>query len=427
MQKHIITLLCAAGLAISGQTAAAGLKLRPDAPQRYVVKQGDTLWGISGKYLYSPWQWNRLWGANRSAVRNPHAIYPGQVLVLRYVNGRPRLGFDKASSYREGNIPVVKLAPRVREVSSGYGIQTVNVNFYRMFMQHPQVIPQAQTQDAPRLIDGPDNRMLYSKGDRVYAYGITEPGRYLVYRTVKDITDPDTKKYLGQEVVFSGIVSTLPYTNSALDARSEKDAASLPGNEYYTRLHPLVKVPTQTAQPLVVEEAVSEVRRGDFLLKMTDERDSFQMMPHAPSRHIDAKVVSIFNGIGEAGQFQTITLNKGEADGLDKGTVLSLYKRGRQVKADLENSRKGSRSVVKYVSIPAEEAGLAMVYRTSKNLASAIILESLTSISIGDTASEPGQDLDNMADDTSHAPNVPQESHDNAQNETNFKSNINLY
>lgn len=337
MQKRIITLLCTLGLAFSGQAAAAGLKIKPDAPQRYVVKQGDTLWGISGKYLYSPWQWNRLWGANRNAVRNPHMIYPGQVLVLRYVNGQPRLGFDKASSYRDG-IPVVKLAPRVREVSAGYGIQTVNVNFYRMFMQHPQVIPQMQTQDAPRLIDGPDNRMLYSKGDRVYAYGITEPGRYLVYRARKDIVDPDTKKYLGQEVVFSGIVSTLPYTNSALDARSEKDAKYLPGNEYYTRLHPLVKVPTQTAQPMVVEEAVSEVRKGDFLIKLTDERDSFQMMPHAPSRHIDAKVVSIFDGISEAGQFQTITLNKGEADGLDKGTVLSLYKRDRQVKVDLENN-----------------------------------------------------------------------------------------
>lgn len=425
MQKRIITLLCTLGLAFSGQAAAAGLKVRPDAPQRYVVKQGDTLWGISGKYLYSPWQWNRLWGANRSEIRNPHMIYPGQVLVLRYVNGQPRLGFDNASSYRDG-IPVVKLAPRVREVSSGYGIQTVNVNFYRMFMQHPQVIPQMQTQDAPRLIDGPDNRILYSKGDRVYAYGITEPGRYLVYRARKDIIDPETKKYLGQEVVFSGIVSTLPYTNSALDARSEKDAQYLPNNEYYTRLHPLVKVPTQTAQPMVVEEAVSEVRKGDFLLKMTDERDSFQMMPHAPSRHIDAKVVSIFDGVSEAGQFQTITLNKGEADGLDKGTVLSLYKRSRQVKVDLENGGKG-RSVVKYVSIPSEEVGLAMVYRTSEHLASAIILESLTNINIGDTASEPGQDLDNMADDARHVPNAPQESHDTEHNEYNIKSNINLY
>ncbi|MGN6992475.1 LysM peptidoglycan-binding domain-containing protein, partial [Neisseria sp. P0009.S003] len=84
--------------------------------------------------------------------------------------------------------------------------------FYRMFMQHPQFIDQMKTQDAPRLIDGPDNRIMYSKGERVYAYGVTEPGRYLVYRAVKDLTDPDTRKYLGQEVVFSGIVSTLPYT-----------------------------------------------------------------------------------------------------------------------------------------------------------------------------------------------------------------------
>ena len=149
MQKRIITLLCAVGLAISMPALAAGLKLRPDAPARYVVQPGDTLWRISGRYLYSPWQWGRLWGANRNEIRNPHLIYPGQVLALRYVNGQPRLGFEGAAAYQDG-IPVVKLTPRVREMSAGYGIQTVNVNFYRMFMQHPQVIPQLQTQDAPR-------------------------------------------------------------------------------------------------------------------------------------------------------------------------------------------------------------------------------------------------------------------------------------
>lgn len=423
MQKRIITLLCAFGLAIGAQAQAAELKVRPDAPQRYVVKQGDTLWSISGKYLYSPWQWSRLWGANRSEVRNPHHIYPGQVLELRLVNGRYRLGFEGGS--REGNIPVIKLRPRVRETSAGYGIQTVNVNFYRMFMQHPQVIPQMQTQNAPRLIEGPDSRLIYTKGNRVYAYGITEPGRYLVYRAVKDITDPDTKKYLGQEVVFSGIVSTLPYTDSALAARSEKDARDLPDNQYYTRLHPLLKVPTETARPMIVEEAVSEIRKGDYLLKMTDEGDSFHMMPHAPEKHVDAKIVSIFDGVGEAGQFQTVTLNKGEADGLDKGTVVSIYKRSRQVRTDLEKSPKGgNRSVVKYVSIPAEEVGLAMVYRTGEHLSSAIILESITNVNIGDAVSEPGRDLDNMANDKPHAPNVPQESHATANNTYNLHSNI---
>ena len=421
MQKRIITLLCAAGLAISAPAFSAALKVRPDAPTRYVVKQGDTLWGISGKYLYRPWQWSRLWGANRSKIRNPDRIYPGQVLVLRYVNGHPRLSVERGAG---GDIPLVKLSPRVREVSSGYGIQAVNVNFYRMFMQHPQVIDQMQTQHAPRLVEGPDNRLIYSKGERVYAYEITEPGRYLVYRARKDITDPETKKYLGQEVVFSGIVATLPGTNSALDARSREDAEALPNNEYYTRLHPMLKVPTQTAQPMVVEEAVSEIRKGDYLLKLEDGGDSFNMMPHAPSQHIDAKVVSIFDGISEAGQFQTITLNKGSAHGLEKGTVLSLYKRSRQVKMDMQKGKDGSRSVVKYLSIPAEEAGLAMVYRVSQNLASAIILESKTNISIGDTASEPGQDLDNMLDDGRHEPNVPQDPHDNEHNTTNILSNI---
>ena len=421
MQKRIITLLCAAGLAISAPAFSAALKVRPDAPTRYVVKQGDTLWGISGKYLYRPWQWSRLWGANRSKIRNPDRIYPGQVLVLRYVNGRPRLSVERGAG---GDIPLVKLSPRVREVSSGYGIQAINVNFYRMFMQHPQVIDQMQTQHAPRLVEGPDSRLIYSKGERVYAYEITEPGRYLVYRARKDITDPETKKYLGQEVVFSGIVATLPGTNSALDARSREDAEALPNNEYYTRLHPMLKVPTQTAQPMVVEEAVSEIRKGDYLLKLEDGGDSFNMMPHAPSQHIDAKVVSIFDGISEAGQFQTITLDKGSAHGLEKGTVLSLYKRSRQVKMDMQKGKDGSRSVVKYLSIPAEEAGLAMVYRVSQNLASAIILESKTNISIGDTASEPGQDLDNMLDDGRHEPNVPQDPHDDEHNTTNILSNI---
>ena len=421
MQKRIITLLCAAGLAISAPAFSAALKVRPDAPTRYVVKQGDTLWGISGKYLYRPWQWSRLWGANRSKIRNPDRIYPGQVLVLRYVNGRPRLSVERGAG---GDIPLVKLSPRVREVSSGYGIQAINVNFYRMFMQHPQVIDQMQTQHAPRLVEGPDNRLIYSKGERVYAYEITEPGRYLVYRARKDITDPETKKYLGQEVVFSGIVATLPGTNSALDARSREDAEALPNNEYYTRLHPMLKVPSQTAQPMVVEVAVSEIRKGDYLLKLEDGGDSFNMMPHAPSQHIDAKVVSIFDGISEAGQFQTITLDKGSAHGLEKGTVLSLYKRSRQVKMDMQKGKDGSRSVVKYLSIPAEEAGLAMVYRVSQNLASAIILESKTNIGIGDTASEPGQDLDNMLDDGRHEPNVPQDPHDDEHNTTNILSNI---
>lgn len=391
MQRRIITLLCAAGMAFSTQTLAANLEVRPNAPERYTVKQGDTLWGISGKYLYSPWQWSRLWDANRDQIHNPDLIYPDQVLVLRHVDGEPRLGLEQTDG-----IPVVKMSPD-KEVS-GYGIPAIDVNFYRIFMRHPQIVSRKETAAAPRLLSGPEGRLLYTKGTRVYTKGLKEPGRYLTYRINKNITDPDTGKFLGQEVAFSGIVRSLDYTDSALEQRSKQAGERLKDNEYHTRTHPLITpLRTPSIQPLVVETAISEIQQGDYLMKMPEDTDRFNMMPHEPSRPVQAKIVSMFEGTRIAGQFQTITIDKGEADGLDKGTVLSLYKRKKTMQVDLSNNFK-SRDTVELISTPAEEVGLAMVYRTSEHLSSAIILENISDISVGDTAANPGRDLDNIPD-----------------------------
>lgn len=391
MQRRIITLLCAAGMAFSTQTLAANLEVRPNAPERYTVKQGDTLWGISGKYLYSPWQWGRLWDANRDQIHNPDLIYPDQVLVLRHVDGEPRLGLEQTDG-----IPVVKMSPD-KEVS-GYGIPAIDVNFYRIFMRHPQIVSRKETAAAPRLLSGPEGRLLYTKGTRVYTKGLKEPGRYLTYRINKNITDPDTGKFLGQEVAFSGIVRSLDYTDSVLEQRSKQAGERPKDNEYHTRTHPLITpLRTPSIQPLVVETAISEIQQGDYLMKMPEDTDRFNMMPHEPSRPVQAKIVSVFEGTRIAGQLQTITIDKGEADGLDKGTVLSLYKRKKTMQVDLSNNFK-SRDTVELISTPAEEVGLAMVYRTSEHLSSAIILENISDISVGDTAANPGRDLDNIPD-----------------------------
>lgn len=391
MQRRIITLLCAAGMAFSTQTLAANLEVRPNAPERYTVKQGDTLWGISGKYLYSPWQWGRLWDANRDQIHNPDLIYPDQVLVLRHVDGEPRLGLEQTDG-----IPVVKMSPD--KEMSGYGIPAIDVNFYRIFMRHPQIVSRKETAAAPRLLSGPEGRLLYTKGTRVYTKGLKEPGRYLTYRINKNITDPDTGKFLGQEVAFSGIVRSLDYTDSVLEQRSKQAGERPKDNEYHTRTHPLITpLRTPSIQPLVVETAISEIQQGDYLMKMPEDTDRFNMMPHEPSRPVQAKIVSVFEGTRIAGQFQTITIDKGEADGLDKGTVLSLYKRKKTMQVDLSNNFK-SRDTVELISTPAEEVGLAMVYRTSEHLSSAIILENISDISVGDTAANPGRDLDNIPD-----------------------------
>lgn len=396
MHKHIITLLCTLSMAISAPVMAK-LKIRPDAPAQYVVKNGDTLWSISGKYLYSPWQWPKLWGSNRSQIHNPQRIYPGQVLSLRYVDGQPRLGFDNSAG-----IPTIKLEPKIRNLSSGYGISTIDVDFFRMFMQHPQVIDKEETRNAPRLAAGPENRILFSKGDRVYADRQLEPGRYLVYRIEQNVTDPDTHKYLGQLVRFSGEVATLAGQNSVLNERSPDEAANLPKDEYYTRVNPLIKLPTRTAQPMVVTNIASEINKGDYLLKITDEHDPFQMMPHAPNTQVKGKIVSVMDGIQEAGPYQTITINLGKNDGIDKGTVLSLYTKSRQFKAGFSTDSKSSRNVFKYLSIPAEEVGLAMVYRVSDNLSSALIISASNAVQIGDLVMNPGHDMDDVRPESAH-------------------------
>lgn len=405
MQKHIIALFCAAGMVVSAPVLAASkLKVKPNAPARYVVKQGDTLWNISGKYLYRPWQWPSLWNVNRSKVRNPHLIYPGQELHLTYVNGRPVLRAGKGGKRMRGSkggIPTIKLRPGIQDLGSGYGIPTLNVDFYRLFMKHPQFVSAAELKQAPRIVAGESSRTLYSRGDRIYADGPVEPGTYLVFRTKQDLRDPVTGKSLGHLVEFSGEVSTLGVNNSALDNRDDqpmtpKQRNKLQDDEYYAKVDNKM-VAVRTAHPMMIGESVTEIMQGDYLLPKPDVVSSFNMMPHAPEQPVQAAIVQVMDGVSESGAMQTLILNKGEADGLDAGTVLSIYKPNRVVKSNWEG---GGKKAAQFVNLPSEEVGLAMVYRTAENVSSAIILESKTNVSREDILREPGQDMDSDAETT---------------------------
>lgn len=250
--------------------------------------------------------------------------------------------------------------------------------------------------------------ILHSPGDRVYARGVEKPGRYLVYRVNQDIYDPDTRKLLGQEVVYDGEVATLVSRSGGPKVKqSPADAQWLDQDERYTKLHPLVKVPTDIATPLQVLKATSEMQQGDYLQYVPEgSNERFNFAPHAPLAQVNAKVVRIFNGVSEAGQYQTIVLNKGEQDGLDRGTVLNLYKYRNQSRVDMKNVvKKDISGTFKYTSIPAEEFGTAMVYLVSDHLAYAVIIGVTNEVTLGDIASNPGQDLEDMDIAREYAPN----------------------
>lgn len=400
MQKQLITLLCAAGLAMSAPTLAASkLKIKPNAPTRYVVKQGDTLWSISGKYLYRPYKWAQLWQVNKGQIRNPHLIYPGQVLNLRWVNGRPVLGVDNSAS---GGIPKIKLTPGVRDLGSGYGIPTLKVNFYRMFMKHPQFMNDAQLQQAPRIAAGPDGRVLYGTHDRIYADGPMREGQYLIFRVTRALTDPKTGQSLGKLVEFSGEAFTMASRDTAYHTREDRLHELTEGersqlqndNEYYVN-EGKKKVLSRSATPMMVSNVNSEIRQGDYLVHKDDVLPYFNMIPHEPDVPVTANIVEVMDGSSQAAFGQTIILNKGEIDGLDAGTVLSIYKNSRLVKSPWQS---GKEKEAKHVNIPAEEVGLAMVYRTGPNVSSAIILESRTNVDINDTLREPRHDVDTFSE-----------------------------
>ena len=389
MKKPIITLLCAMSLAISAPALA--LTVKKGAPERYTVKKGDTLWGISGMYLNQPGQWPELWGMNKSQIKNPHLIYPGQVLVLTYdAQGRPRLGIEGANT-AGGRGQTIKLKPTAHDVSGGYSIETLPMGMIRSFMEHPNVIPVEETNTAPQLVAGPDKRLLYSVGDRVYADKAGESGRYLTYRVTGPVIDPDTKEVLGQEVVYSGEVATLMSRNGGPKVQQTAlEAEKLGEGERYHQVNGLMKAPATVAKPFEITKIISEINQGDRLKYIPmGSHDRFNFAPHNPQVEVKARVIRVFNGVSEAGSNQTVILNRGERDGLDRGAIVSVYKNHKAVKRN-----EGGKT--KYVVIPAEEIAQAMVYRTSERLSYAILLNAISEASIGDLAGNPGQDLEDL-------------------------------
>lgn len=344
MQKSIIALILFLSLFSAASGKADDMWLRDDTPDRHIVVPGDTLWGIASRFLKDPWRWPELWGFNREQIRNPHKIYPGDVIILERTpyGSRLRLADD------DGEIRTVKLSPQIRTEQSGLAaIPSIPASVIEPFLSQPLVIEKDGLSTAPYIISSSEGRYALTAGNKAYVSGLPKDKgmTWQIFRPGKALKDPDQKdRILGYEAAYLG--------NAKVDAFAE-------------------------ISTLTVTRAVEEILKGDRLVAAPDIVFN-NYAPHAPDFALSGRIISVYGGVTEIGHGDIVTVNKGEQDGLEMGHVLAVYRKS-QAKS-LEG---------KIVQLPEERTGLVFVFRVFDKIAYALVVRSTSPIKVLDAVKTP--------------------------------------
>lgn len=364
--------------ATAEQVAVGGIplsELSPDAPDNYTVKSGDTLWGISGLYLKQPWRWPELWGMNMEQIRNPHRIYPGQQLYLEKADGLARLRMGQAPT--GAPTETIRVSPRVRIAGlADGGIPTLAPHLIEPFLNEAIIVNEGELDAAPRIVAGPDDRVMMTRGDRAYARGRVgtplmerDPRKidgYRVFRSARPLFDPVSRVVLGYEAAYLG-------------------NAELVRNESIQQ----VRGPSGGTDAMVVPATIDiihakeEMRVGDRLLP-EPARQIASYVPRAAPGSAQGSIISVYgDAVAIVGQNQVVAISLGRADGIEPGHVLSVLSDGRAVD---DRSQPGERTLLK---LPDERNGVMMVFRTFEKISYALVLEITDTLKIGDRVVSP--------------------------------------
>ncbi|HEY9052679.1 MAG TPA: LysM peptidoglycan-binding domain-containing protein, partial [Gammaproteobacteria bacterium] len=203
-----------APMAETAPVPVESIRIKADYPREYIVKKGDTLWDISSMFLKDPWYWPEIWQRNPQ-VENPHLIYPGDILTLIYIDGRPQIrvlapeeGEDviRREVTDDAGKKVVKLTPTVRRSSRAAHIPTIPSDAIKQFLSRPKVIAKEELETAPYIVASDEAHLILGSDNRVYIRGELdkERVRYSVYRRGDEFVDPETGDALGYEVIYAG-------------------------------------------------------------------------------------------------------------------------------------------------------------------------------------------------------------------------------
>jgi hypothetical protein len=345
---------------------AEDLRLQDNPPDRYTVQKGDTLWGISGKFLKQPWRWPEIWRMNREQIRNPHLIYPGDVIALDKVNGEWRLSLARRNVSPR---PDVRLSPSIRVNNlEAEAIPSIPPGDLAPFLSLPLVTDADGIPGAAKIIAARDNRVIRGVGDFVYAINVDEKSgtQWYIYRPGKVLHSFDSNETLGYEMRYLGT------------ARVD-------------RFGEVARMEITTAR--------EEILLNDLLLPAPRE-ELVNYVPHAPDKVVDGRIIALGGNTAEAGRGFIVTLDRGTRDGIEVGHVLAIYHlmpviadprpyEGPDILTRFAEQTQIIVPPTRYLNIPPERSGLLFVFRTFDKVAYALVLNAAEPVVVGDLVRKP--------------------------------------
>ena len=361
---------------LSGPALSDVVALTPDHPDRYVVQKGDTLWDISTRFLKDPWRWASVWTINEQ-VKNPHLIYPGDVIFLTYVDGKPQLSVQRPEKFTPvepnatvdavepptpttaieepagktpSGMPVVKLRPRAHAESILSAIPTISPEVIVPFLTQPLVVGRTELEDAGYVTIGLDDRLALGDGSEFYARGLKKNSSaeyYQIFRKGKALKHPDTGETLAYEAHYLGDAKMLE-----------------PGDP----------------SKLVVTRVTQEILPTDRLLEAPEKVALPYYFPRAPDKQVKGRILSAINGLREFGPSTIVAISLGKRDGVEEGHVLRIMRHAGHSKDPVTKRQ---------YRLPDEESGLLMVFRVFEKVSYALIMDADRPIHIHDALRTP--------------------------------------
>lgn len=345
------------------------IQVKPDHPERYTVVKGDTLWTIAARFLQTPWHWPRIWKVNQG-IKNPHLIYPGDVIVFRYVDGKPEI-----TVLRNEKLPVEgqaapktvvdntsgpevippptgnteKLSPKTYSEPLERAVPTISPEAIAPFLTQPLLVGEQELEQAGYVTVGMDNRIALGNGSQFYARGLRDANAeyFHIFRKGAALKNPETGEILAYEAMYLG------------DAR---------------------RLEAGDPSKMVVTAVKQEILPTDRLLAAPSRAALPYYFPRSPGRQVRGHIVSALNAVAEVGPYNVVAVSLGQRDGMEEGHVLRVLRHEGKHTDPVTRER---------YQLPDEESALLLIFRTFEKASYALVMNATRPIYINDTVTTP--------------------------------------